>query len=108
MVGGPHKWSKRFQYIRHIFGVRDSPTCANFALQQTARDNYSKFPAVIDNFYMDDFLGSIADTKEALILSKKLVFLLNLGGLRLTKFVSNVSDLAERLNPENSKIDIVK
>ena len=32
------------QYTRHIFGAKDSPTCANFALQQTARDNQSAFP----------------------------------------------------------------
>ena len=28
-----------YQYVRHIFGSKDSPTCANYALQQTARDN---------------------------------------------------------------------
>ena len=28
-----------FQYTRHIFGAEDSPTCANYALQRTARDN---------------------------------------------------------------------
>ena len=94
-----------YQYTRHIFGARDSPTCAIFALQQTARDNYAKFPtassAVLDNFYMDDFLGSIADSNEAVNLSKELVSLLSLGGF---KFVSNVRHLAEKLNPENSKI----
>ena len=29
------------QYIRHILGARDSPTCANFALRKTATDNMS-------------------------------------------------------------------
>ena len=28
-----------YQYTRHIFGAKDSPTCANYALQRTARDN---------------------------------------------------------------------
>ena len=28
-----------YQYVRHIFGSKDSPTCANYALQQTDRDN---------------------------------------------------------------------
>ena len=32
-----------FQYTLRIFGARNSPTCANFALQQTARDNYASF-----------------------------------------------------------------
>ena len=32
------------QYTRHIFGARDSPTCANFALRKTATDNMSTYP----------------------------------------------------------------
>ena len=28
-----------YQYARHILGAKDSPTCANYALQRTARDN---------------------------------------------------------------------
>ena len=83
------------------------------SLQQTARDNYAKFSAassaVLDNFSMDDFSGYIADSNKALNLSKELVSLLSLGGFKLPKFViSNVPDLAENLNPENSKIDSVK
>ena len=85
---------KKFQYTRHIFGARDSTTCANFALQQTARKNNAKFraafSAVLDNFYMDDFLGSIADSNEALNLSKEFSILLSLGDFsKLTKFVKN-------------------
>ena len=99
-----------FQYTRCIFGTCDSPTCANFALQQTARDSYANFQAassaVLDNFYLDDFLGSVVDPNEALNLSKELVSLLSLGGFKVTKFVSNVPDSAEKLNPENSnKLD---
>ena len=51
-----------FQYIRHIFGARDSPTCANFAPQQTAKDKESIYPeaaaAACEKFYMDDYLVS--------------------------------------------------
>ena len=32
------------QYTRHIFGARDSPTCANCALQKTASDNQAEYP----------------------------------------------------------------
>ena len=101
-----------FHYTRQIFGARDSPSCAIFSLQQTARDNYAKFPAassaVLDNFCMDDFLGSMADSKEALNLSKDFGCLLSLGSFKLTKFVSNVPDLAEKFNPESNKNDSVK
>ena len=33
-----------YQYTRHIFGAKDSSTCANYALQRTARDNVSQYP----------------------------------------------------------------
>ena len=33
-----------YQYTRHIFGAKDSPTCANYALQRTARDNAKFYP----------------------------------------------------------------
>ena len=51
-----------FQYIRHIFGYKDSPTCANYALSRTATDNAFQFPeaarSVINNFHMDDYIES--------------------------------------------------
>ena len=32
------------QYTRHIFGARDSPTCANFALRKLATDDMPTYP----------------------------------------------------------------
>ena len=86
------------QYTRHIF----EPTCANYALQRTATDNAKQYPeaakAVIENFYMDDYLDSVESSERALIRSKEMVHLLHLGGFKLTKFVSNVPDLADRID----------
>ena len=79
-----------YQYTRHIFGAKESPTCANFALQRTARDNAKFYPeaakAVLEKFYMD------------VNRSKEIVHLLHLGGFKLTKFVSNVPNLADRID----------
>ena len=90
------------QYTRHIFGAKDSPTCANYALQRTARDNAKEYPeaakAVLENFYMDDYLDSVESPERALIRSKESVHLLHLGGFKPTKFVSNVPDLADRID----------
>ena len=94
------------QYTRHIFGAKDSPTCANYALQRTARDNAKEYPeaakAVLENFYMDDYLDSVESPERALIRSKELVHLLHLGDsigrFKLTKFVSNVPDLADQID----------
>ena len=36
-----------YQYTRHIFGAKDSPTCANYALKRTARDNVNPYPEAI-------------------------------------------------------------
>ena len=91
-----------YQYTRHIFGAKDSPTCANYALQRTARDNVNQYPeatkAVLVNFYMDDYLDSVESPERALKRSKELVHLLHLGGLKLTKFVSNVPNLTDRID----------
>ena len=93
------------QYTRHIFGARDSPTCANFALQKTASDNQAEYPeaasAVVQKFYMDDYLDSFQNRDDALKLGRDLISLLKLGGFRLTKFVSNVPDVTTALDPDN-------
>ena len=91
-----------YQYMRHIFGDKDSPTCANYALQRTAQDNVSQYTeatkAVLENFYMDDYLDSVESPERALKRSKELAHLLHLGGFKLTKFVSNVPNLADRID----------
>ena len=91
-----------YKYTRHIFGAKDSPTCANYALQRTARDNVIQYPeatkAVLENFYMDEYLDSVESPERALKRSKELVQLLHLGGFKLTKFVSNVQNLADRID----------
>ena len=93
-------------YTRHIFGAKDSPTCANFALQKTARDNEAKFPgaakAVYQKFYMDDYLDSIDCPDKALELCNELVKMLKLGGFKLTKFVSNVPGLGDTIGPREA------
>ena len=91
-----------YQHTRHIFGAKDSPTCANYALQRTARDNNGQYPeatkAVPEKFYMDDYLDSVESPERPLKRSKELVHLLHLGGFKLTKFVSNVPNLADRID----------
>ena len=91
-----------YQYTRHIFGAKDSPTCANYALQRTAKDNSRQYPdasqAVLEKFYMDDYLDSLDEPEKALKRAKELVELLTLGGFKLTKFVSSVPHLLDELD----------
>ena len=65
------------QYTRHTFGARDSPTCANFALQKTASDNQAEYTeaasAVVQKFYMNDYLDSFQNRDDASKLGRDLV-----------------------------------
>ena len=86
-----------YQLIRHISGSNDSPTCANYALQQTARDNRIQIldaaNSVENYFFMDDYLESSPTVNEATKKIQDLVEMLAKGGFKLIKFVSNVPSL---------------
>ena len=90
------------QYTRHLFGAKDLTTYAHYAVQRTASDNAKEYPeaakADLVNFYMDDYLDPMESSEIALIRLKEFVHLLRLGGFKLTKFVSNVPDLADRID----------
>ena len=88
-----------YEYTRHIFGAKHSPTCAKYALQRTATDNEDKFPDVSQlvkfNFYMDDFLYSAGSTKEAETLKQNLITFLKRGELNQSKWQSKVKEHCE-------------
>ena len=96
-----------YQYVRHIFGSKDSPTCAKYALQQTAGDNRHQLReaanSVENNFYTDDYLDSSPTVKEATKKAPDLVEMLAKGGFKLTKFVSNVTGLVNNVD-SNSQL----
>ena len=98
-----------FQNTRHIFGVKNSPTCANYAHRRTAVDNQDRYPeaayAVSNKFYVDDYLGSVKNPETALTLSSSLVELLKLGEFNLTKFIGNVPNLSLKLNPPKTSVN---
>ncbi|XP_033636759.1 uncharacterized protein LOC117297720 [Asterias rubens] len=78
----------------HLFGGTWSPSCCNFAMRQTADDNQDDFSAetveiVKRNFYVDDCLVSVETEEEAVKLSSELKTLLQKGGFKLTKWLSN-------------------
>ena len=78
----------------HIFGAKDSMTCCCYALQRTARDNFSEMSAIayetmLKAFYADDLLRSVQSEAVAKELIRELTDVCKRGGFRLTKFVSN-------------------
>ena len=69
-------------------------------------DNQAMFPdaasAVVEKFYMYDYLDSFKDPDVAFKMSQEVITLLALGGFKLTKFVSNVTKINKELNPPQS------
>ncbi|XP_071088902.1 uncharacterized protein [Haliotis cracherodii] len=85
---------QEYQMKVHLFGAVSSPSCANFALKETAKDNMDLFGkevvhAVEKSFYVDDCLTSVQSEKMAIEMSHKLREICKKGGFRLTKWISN-------------------
>ena len=103
---------KVYEYGRHIFGAKNSPTCANYALQQVARDNTQESPQITKlirrNFYMDDFDKSVPSAEQAIEIYNMLRAMLARGGFHLTKWISNCEQTMKSIDqadksPSSSK-----
>ena len=92
-----------FEYVRHLFGSKDSLTCANYTLKPTAIDNQANFSdaALSDhnNFYSDDYLESSPTVNEASNKAKDLVKMNAMGGFKTTKFVYGVPSIPIEVEP---------
>ncbi len=90
-----------YQYRRHIFGAKCSPTCSNYALLRNAKDNSQLYPeaavAVERNFYMDDFFKSVESVARAAKIFTKLVDLCKGGKFCLTKWISDNRDVINEI-----------
>ena len=78
----------------HIFGKTDSTCCVNWALKSTALEHKTEYSpraieAMLDYFYMDDYLDSFLSLEQAISITVDVIQLLKTSGFNLTKFVSN-------------------
>ena len=93
-----------YEYQRHVFGAKSSPTCANYALKRVAINNDDEFPiaakTIQNNFYMDDFIKSVETPEEAIKVFKQLQPLLSKHGFELKKWITN-SDVVTNAIPED-------
>ena len=82
-----------YEYQRHVFGAKSSPTCANYALTRVAIDNEDEFPiaakTIQNKVYMDDFIKSVETPEEAIKVFKQLQPLLSKHGFELRKWITN-------------------
>ena len=86
----------------HLFGAISSPSCANFALKQTAIDNAQQFELgvsgmLLNDFYVDDLLKSFEDEKVASDMIHNAQVMCALGGFNLSKVVSNSRKVIDSL-----------
>ena len=92
--GDIQKPMKEYRMNVHLFGATSSPSCANFALRETAKEAESRYDkqvtdALYQNFYVDDCLISVATEQEAIKLAGDLRSICAEGGFKLTKWMSN-------------------
>ena len=90
------------QYVRHIFEVNDSPTCAQNALSWKTTDDQTRFPGAIckvkNNLHINDYLELSLTAEEVTRKPQYLVKMLAKGGFALTIFVSNVCSVFSTIN----------
>ena len=78
----------------HLFGKTDLPCCASCSLKKRATDqsnNYCKssIDKVLYSFYMDDYLDYCRNRINAIKTIHYVINILNIGGFRLHKSISN-------------------
>ena len=88
----------------HLFGNVDSPCIANWTIKKNAADQSDSFDQIsiktIENdFYMDHFLSSFHEVSVAVCLD--IINVLQKGGSRLTKFISNNCSIHQALPMNN-------
>ena len=88
-----------------IFGKTDSPCCAKWALKSIALDNKTEYSArvieaILDHFYMNDYLDSFPSLEQAISVIVDVIQLLKTSGFSLTKFVSNNQEILKYTTQE--------
>ncbi|XP_068205264.1 uncharacterized protein [Palaemon carinicauda] len=86
-----------------FFQIKIPPENQDYATADKADEKYDSTVGntIRHNFYVDDCLKSCADVPTAVKLVKDLVSATGEGGFRLTKFVSNSSDVLKALPAED-------
>ena len=106
----PERRIKIYKYTHHVFGAKSSPTCANYALHQVAKDNAvndeSLVRTVQRNYYMNDFPKSVRTPQKAIENYQKVRDVLIKGGFNLTKWITSDEEAMSQF-PEADRSMIV-
>ena len=97
-----------YEYSRHVFGSKDSPTCANYALQQAGKDFKDEFPKASEmierNFYMDDLVKSVSNIQDAQKHYRQIVSVKSKSWFALKKWASNKPEVLEKIPEEDCAV----
>lgn len=100
-----------YQLTTVTYGMACAPFNAIRTLQQCAHDNSSEFPLaasqVLNNFYVDDYLGGADTVEKAKEIRRTIDILLKRGGFVLRKWkTSNWSVIEDFSNIEGTEVEI--
>ena len=98
---GPRANVGVYQYTRRFLELKTHPLAPIMHCNvqpETTGQHLEATKAVLENFYLDDYLDSVESHERALNRSKELMHVLRLSGFKLTKFVSNVPSLADQID----------
>ncbi|KAK2575370.1 hypothetical protein KPH14_008479 [Odynerus spinipes] len=101
----PSASPRDFKLTTVTYGTAAAPYLALRTLQQLASDEESKFPlgaaALREDFYVDDLLSGAGDLNSALARQREISQLLEAGGFRLRKWISNDPALLQAIRQED-------
>ena len=102
----------------HLFGNKDSPCCSQSALKQTVLQKDCKYSqrvsdAILEHFYVDDYLDPFVSEQEAIDIMYKIREFLSSRGFNLTKFLLNNRNILKSLpnsvlSPKTIHLDLSK
>ena len=87
----------------HVFGGTTSPSCSNYELKRTSIDEEDQFgkaatETLQDNFYVNDFLKSPDNEREAIKLIRNVKAMCASVGFKLNKFLSSSKQVLQSID----------
>lgn len=111
----PEGQLKEFRMSSVIFGASASPFTAIYVKDRNAKDFQDQYPqatrSIIQDHYMDDFLGSLDDPEDAARLAAEVLHIHAQCGFEMRSWVSNVPECLKHIplhlrKEEPSNIDL--
>ncbi|XP_067628473.1 uncharacterized protein [Eurosta solidaginis] len=109
--GNTSKQPEVFEMVVMTFGAACSPCAAQYVKSLNALEHQDKSPravkSILERHYVDDFVDSFNDAKEAIDVAKKVRDIHKIAGFELRRFTSNSQEVLEALNGTEFAIPIL-